>query len=472
MSEHYSRRSFLSAAALSAGAIALGACKPAVEVKEVEKEVTRVVEQEKVVKETVVVEQEKVVKETVVVSKVIKVTDVNMYTRYANNENYRGIVADFNVANEETNLILSEFGGRDMLTKLTTAIAGGMVPDLAALDIAFTSQFADRDALLDIGDWAEAEGMIDDLFGCHTATSTWRGKFINYPFWYGNSGLFYNRSLLKQAGFSGDGPKNWDELKEMAYGVADLGDDVWGFTTDSSSGGALWFLWAPFMWAAGGAVFDNNYTETLLNTPEAKAAAELWVQFRIDNVLPESSITQGWGEMENQFLSGKSAFICHYQPLVHRIKRDFPDLDFGTTLIPGPKSGQGSSFVGGDGISILAGAQHPQEAWQVIRFMCDARLQHDYSMKNDGVYIEGSPSRRSAIDDAYRTQFPLIAPFVDALEKGSTVNFPTAYEIDKPLKLAFEEMMINRMPVDQAMNALDEEADKIMARYNAERQSS
>jgi peptide/nickel transport system substrate-binding protein len=73
-----SRREFLYAGAAAAVGTALAACQPQTIVIETQKEVTKVVTQEKVVKETVVVEKEKqvttVVKETVVVEKEKEVT--------------------------------------------------------------------------------------------------------------------------------------------------------------------------------------------------------------------------------------------------------------------------------------------------------------------------------------------------------------------------------------------------------------
>ena len=117
--------------------------------------------------------------------------------------------------------------GCDMLTKLTTAIAGVLPPDLVMIDIAFTAQFADRDVLMDIGQIVTNSGMKEDAFKGYDVGATWKGKYISYPMWSDCSALYFNKKLFTEAGVpSLEGPKNWQEVQEQASAVHGLGDDI------------------------------------------------------------------------------------------------------------------------------------------------------------------------------------------------------------------------------------------------------
>jgi ABC-type glycerol-3-phosphate transport system substrate-binding protein len=91
----------------------------------------------------------------------------------------------------------------------------------------------------------------------------------------------------------------------------------------------------------------------------------------------------------------------------------------------------------------------------------------EVAMENNGTWIQGLPPRNSAADAEYLEKFPNYAVFIDALKVGTLVNHPAIFEIDKPLKLAFEKMMLEQVPVEDAMAELDAAGDEILQRYNS-----
>ena len=95
------------------------------------------------------------------------------------------------------------------------------------------------------------------------------------------------------------------------------------------------------------------------------------------------------------------------------------------------------------------------------------KLMKEMALANNGTWISGLPPRNSAADAEYIEKFPNYKVFVDALGVGTLVNHPAIFEIDKPLKLAFEKMMLEGMAVDAAMAELDVAGDEILARYNS-----
>ena len=134
MSKVLDRRSFLKSAALSAvgvGAVLAG-CAPKVV------EVTRVVKEKEVVKETVVVTQqkevEKIVKQTVVMEKVKEMVLIRMHSRLgdAKRKVYEESIKRFQEANPQAKVNIEEFpaGSAEYGPKIAALVAGGAVGDL------------------------------------------------------------------------------------------------------------------------------------------------------------------------------------------------------------------------------------------------------------------------------------------------------------------------------------------------------
>lgn len=394
--------------------------------------------------------------------------ELQMYTRLTNNDQLAALSTRYADEHNGSKLTVAAYDGRDMLTKLTTAIAGGLPPDMVMLDIAFTAQFADRDVLMDIGQIVTDSGMKDDAFPGYDVGTTWKGKYVAYPMWSDCSALYFNKKLFADAGITGaEGPKNWKEVQEQATAVHGLGDDIWGFLTNVTSAGATWFLWAPFMWAAGGETFNADMTGTEFTSPPALEAAKLWVDMYKAGLSPIESVSGTWGDVEGLFTSGKAGMLLSGPYMVGLMADQFPEVEYGITLIPGPETGATSSFVGGDGMSIIDATKQKDAAIEAFKWITDAKLMKETALANNGTWINGLPPRNSAADAEYLELFPGYSVFVDALKVGTLVNHPAIYEIDKPLKLAFEKMMLESVPVEDAMAELDAAGDEILARYNA-----
>lgn len=440
--KHLSRRDFLKMAVTATGVLGLAACAPAVAPSTGSGEAG-----------------------SQAPSAAQKLT---MYTRLTDNAQLKMLAERYGEEHSGNQLEVASFDGRDMLTKLTTAVAGGLPPDLVMIDIAFTAQFADRDVLMDLGDIVKEDDMEADAFKGYEVGSIWKGKYISYPMWSDCSALYFNTQLLTEAGVTDlSGPKNWEAIKEQASAVKDLGDDIWGFLTNVTSSGATWFLWAPFMWAAGGKTFDDEITGTQFDSQPAIDAASLWVDMYKAGLAPAESVSGTWGDVEGLFTSGKSGFLLSGPYMVDLMASNFPELEYGITLIPGPETGMTSSFVGGDGMSIINATSNKDAAVEAFKWITDANLMKEVALANNGKWISGLPTRYSAADQAYIDQFPKYEVFVNALDVGTLVNHPAIFEIDKPLKLAFEKMMLEGMDVEAAMAELDAAGDEIIARYNA-----
>src|SRR5262249_1406361 len=108
------------------------------------------------------------------------------------------------------------------------------------------------------------------------------------------------------------------------------------------------------------------------NDPKLVKALEWMVGYahRYD-VTKVDSLRQGFGTAEmDPFYIGHLSMRCLHLSGIDDIKRYAPNLKYGITFIPAPKGGEPhSSWVGGWCIGIPAGAKHPREGWEFIRWM-------------------------------------------------------------------------------------------------------
>ena len=102
----------------------------------------------------------------------------------------------------------------------------------------------------------------------------------------------------------------------------------------------------------------------LLNQPEAVEALELYNDLTNEyHVTPEGVTTYSWSESQDAFLSGKASMTILGNSQLYTFLTEYPDFDFGVSLIPRSDDGEYSSFGGGDLIAIMDQSKHKEEAW-------------------------------------------------------------------------------------------------------------
>jgi multiple sugar transport system substrate-binding protein len=104
--------------------------------------------------------------------------------------------------------------------RLTTRIAGGNPPDVAYLDQSAVVDFASRNALLELGPYAEqsAAVQVDDYVDAFLNAAIYEEKLYGLPFDGESTGLFYRTDLFEAAGIAGP-PTTWEELEAAAQAL-------------------------------------------------------------------------------------------------------------------------------------------------------------------------------------------------------------------------------------------------------------
>jgi len=181
--------------------------------------------------------------------------------------------------------------------------------------------------------------------------------------------LYYNKDMFKEAGLDPEKPpKTWDEYIE--YGKKLTKYDENGRITRVGISHRKTYLpyaiadkWATFLYCAGGKLYNEELTQTLINSPEGIEALELYTnmlfKWRIDGFDVQGD-TEG-------FLNGTVAMFNRGAWLAADLLETRPNLNFGVAHIPAKKI---SATQGGFYITIVPKeTKYRDEAWKFIHFM-------------------------------------------------------------------------------------------------------
>jgi multiple sugar transport system substrate-binding protein len=177
--------------------------------------------------------------------------------------------------------------------------------------------------------------------------------------------LFYRTDVFKDKGV--DVPTTWDEWTAAAEQVAEdsNGDgkcDKYCYQISADT-----FHWSQFLYQNGGSILNEDQTQAAFNSPEGVAALEYYKGF-LDN---GTGIYWGAsaGDRQAGLKDGRIGMFTDGPYYMGIMKSGAPELsgDWGVALAP--YSNEPGSYLGGTGLSIPVGAEHPDEAWLFISYM-------------------------------------------------------------------------------------------------------
>jgi multiple sugar transport system substrate-binding protein len=262
---------------------------------------------------------------------------------------------------------------------LIAAIKGGNAPDVAiGFTPAYAGQYCSSGLWEDLTPFMQKDHMSISQFAPATISYTsFGGKQCALPSLTDAFGLYYNKKMFAKAGITSP-PKTMTELaadaKRLTVRNSDGSIKVAGFVPLNQ--------WeeldiADLGNAFGATWFDKSGKAQLANEPGWTAAFE-WQKQLVDwygySNLEKFFATYTNSEFNatNAFETGKVAMVFDGEWRTKFITRDHPTLDYGTAPFPVADNQPqlyGSGRVGGTILGIPQGTKHPQEAWDLLKYL-------------------------------------------------------------------------------------------------------
>ena len=300
-------------------------------------------------------------------------------------------------ANNDSQIELTVIPSGEFVTKMGAAIAAGEPPDIASIDLIYTPAFAAAGQLVDLTDYVKELPYKDTLTPAHMELGMYEGRNYAVPTGVDGSFIVYNIDLFEQAGLDPDNPPStWGEMLEAMRAIDALGDEVYGYWFSMNCAGCNAFTFLPFIWASGGDVLSDDYSEaTITSDPVVREALEFYNTIWEEGLVPEGASIDNGSNFVSAFAAGNIGMSGTGNFAIAGYTGDYPDLNFGVFHIPG-KDGGAASFGGGDVIAIGSGTDHPEEAWRFIEWTMSDEAQIEIYAANGQI-----PVRLELVDNPY-----------------------------------------------------------------------
>jgi multiple sugar transport system substrate-binding protein len=291
---------------------------------------------------------------------------------------------------------------------------------------------------------------------------SWDKQTYGLPFDNYSGLLFYNKCMLKDAGFDKP-PATWDELlKDYAPKLTDTSRDRYAYALQSRRGetqSADSFM--RFLWPFGGSLLDDQFKSNLNSK-----ASQQGLQFRQDlmKYMPPGIVDYDHNEAVNALAQGKVAMITEwsafYGTLADPTKSKITDCLAVATEPKGPAGLKPA--LGGFSLGVNAKSDDKQKAaaWLFIQWVTSEAMARPY------LDAGGVSGRMSVYKDAdVQKKYPFVQPMVTSWEGGVPdyrPRFPQWPEISEVVGENGTAIMLGKTSVEGGAKAIGSRMEEIL----------
>ncbi len=282
------------------------------------------------------------------------------------------VIAAFEAANPGIKVEPTRYAYNDYKTALLTAISSGEVPDVARIDIAWVSEFADQGALAQLdGKMPDFDSLTKDAYPGPLSTNVWKDHYYGLPLDTNTQVLLWNKKLFDAAGISAP-PATMEEFAADACKLSDAAKNQYGY----AEGGTYFWAPAPIFYAMGGKIVDDKMTTATgyVNGPESVAAFTM-LKDLYDKGCMSPNLLGGGIATDAGHAEGNYAMIIDGPWMVDIYKNNYPDFQVNFAPIPTGPQGKTSSVVGGEDVVIMEGSKNQDAAMKWAAFLVSPEAQ-------------------------------------------------------------------------------------------------
>ena len=270
-------------------------------------------------------------------------------------------------------------------------LLGNSPYDLVYMDIVWTSKFAAAGWLRDISDRLSAAETAEYL-KADIAGGMFENKLYRLPFRSDAGMLYYRQDLLEQAGY--EAPETFDELLKISQDLQKQGLANWGYVWQGKQYEGLSAMFVEILAGNGAFWIDPDTLEVGLDRSNAIASAEFLRDAIALKVSPPGVTTYAEEETRRLFENGKAVFLRNW-PYVYSLALESPIAGkFNIKPMVHAEGKNSGATLGGWGLGISTSTKHPDETWEVMKFLSSEDSQREFVLETGFV-----PSRTVLFND-------------------------------------------------------------------------
>ncbi|QBD74655.1 sugar ABC transporter substrate-binding protein [Ktedonosporobacter rubrisoli] len=363
--------------------------------------------------------------------------------------------------------------------KLDTEIVAGAAPDVFWSDLTYFPHYAMQGQIMDVTPLIQKDHLdLSIYYPSLLNLYTYQGKYYGLPKDWDTIALFYNKAIFKKMGITVPNELSWNPtdggsflklcqqltLDKNGHHADQAGFDAnaisqYGFVSANLDQEMYW----NYIAMNGGKFMDKAYGQHFeYNQPPSVQA----LQFLVDLILkwhvsPSASETNNSGDAVTQlFARGKAAMIQTGSWNVAYLSKQV-NFPFGVIELPAGPKGR-ISVLNGLSDSINARTPHPQEAWELFKWLASPESQR--IVAGMGTVWPGVKSAAPLFADYWKKQGIDVEPFLKEAE-GQTVTAPITpafNESSTKIHDDFNLMFLGQASVQQATNKAVQDGDAVI----------
>jgi len=237
--------------------------------------------------------------------------------------------------------------------------------DVFDADVIWPAEFAQADYALELDRFIEADNIdMDAYFQGTVEAGNFKGKQWAMPKFTDAGVLFYRTDIVD------DPPATWDELIEQASELQGEEGTEFGYLMQAAQYEGLITNAVEYIGAYGGAVLDED-GQVVVDSPETIKAIEKMQEIVASDFVPSNILNFTEIETEASFIEGNAVFARNW-PYLQASSNDEEKSkvagNVGFTTLPEGEAGSASA-LGGWMSMINRYSEHPEEAWEFVKFM-------------------------------------------------------------------------------------------------------
>lgn len=284
------------------------------------------------------------------------------------------LIQQFQEENPEISVKPMPFTGeaQDYVMKLVSAMAAGNPPDVFSIGDNQLFRYGEMGTLTpvpsDIQTKIEKETIERLRDTIVWASSGSDGVMYGVPWIADWVAMWYNKDMFEEAGLPGP-PTDWKEL--IGYVQKLTKYDAKGDITRSGISlrltghlAGIVDKFMSFLTAAGGDIFNEDYTKIIINSPEALEAVQLHLDLLYKYKVDAIGIPHDAGAFAN-----RTTAMFERGPWVHAfLQRTAPDLNFGVAPVP-DHTHKAKSMPFFDTVAVAKQSDNKDAAWDFLRWL-------------------------------------------------------------------------------------------------------
>ena len=341
---------------------------------------------------------------------------------------------------------------------LSAAVGSGTAPDVAMVDCVWVPGLAQAGFLYpleDLGGPWNHTSFGRDLYPAFVAANSFNGRLYGLPVKADASLLWYRRDWFAREGL--EPPRDWKGLVETArhfarpevqrrYGLS----SPLAFPGGTTGGEATVYTLMPFIWSAGGAVFEDGCV--VLDSPATRRALRFLRELvTVHHVASPEVVRYREDTALHLFATGKVAMALggsyegrDLQALGGWGKATFTE-HVGCVAPPAAPDGRPVSTVGGTSYVILRQSQRPALVMDVLRTAVSPSTIGD--LYRSMLQSLPNPSFNDLITPDAE---PLLAQVARMIASGrARPAIPEYFKVSRQLQAMFEAVFATAAPVEE-----------------------